>query len=484
MTTSNELSEFEYQYILRHDLASFIERSFLELNPTRFFPSQYIELLASKLEDCRKRRIKRLIVNLPPRSLKSQAVSASFVAWLLGHDPSTQIICASYGQDLADKHARDTRSLITSGFFRGLFPGTILAPDRTAVNDFVTTAQGVRMATSVGGSLTGRGSDFIILDDIMKPDEALSETLRKKANDWYSNSLFSRLNNKEEGVIIVVMQRLHQQDLVGEVMDREEWVRLSLPAIATEDESYKYERFGCPQMFIRKIGEALHPERESLDILRHIREEIGEYNFQSQYQQDPGVREGGVIKREWQHYYESLPQYFDYTLQSWDTASKSSEMSDYSVCTTWGVHSGKIYLVDVFRQKLEFPGLKRAVIELRAKYQPLKILIEDHASGTALIQALKQEYLHEVEAYKPQPGCDKYMRFAAQAIHFENGTVLLPREAPWLDVYQKEITGFPGAKHDDQVDSTSQALEILGKWADLTRPSVGTWPISFGWETC
>jgi predicted phage terminase large subunit-like protein len=210
---------------------------------------------------------------------------------------------------------------------------------------------------------------------------------------------------------------------------------------------------------------------------------MGRHNFQCQYQQDPGVLEGGLIKREWLHYCEQLPPDLDYILQSWDTASKSSEMNDYSVCTTWGVHSGKIHLVDVFRQRLEFPQLKRAVMELQEKYRPIKILIEDRASGIGLIQMLQQEYVCGVEAYQPKPGTDKHMRFAAQGIHFENGTVLLPQQAPWLDTYVNEITGFPGSKHDDQVDSTAQALETLGELAAWTKPRSGGWLPSMGWES-
>ena len=236
MIDPKPLSLAEYGWILRNDFASFIERAFLELNPqTEFMPSPYIELLASALDSCRRGETKRLIINLPPRTLKSHAASVAFPTWLLGHDPSLQIICASYGQDLADKHARDSRSIMASQFYRTLFPRTVLSPDKQAVGDFVTTQQGFRMATSVGGVLTGRGGDVLILDDILKPDDALSDTRRKAANDWYFNTLLSRLNSKKDGAIILVMQRLHQEDLVGEVLEREQWRVLSLPAIAQED---------------------------------------------------------------------------------------------------------------------------------------------------------------------------------------------------------------------------------------------------------
>ena len=174
MSSAIQFTFEEYQTILRNDFTSFIERSFYELNPqTTFMASPYIELLASTLEKCRTGKSKRLIINLPPRTLKSHAASVAFPTWLLGHDPSRQIICVSYGQDLADKHARDCRTLMNSQFYRGLFPRTVLSPDKQSVNEFITEVGGFRMSTSVGGVLTGRGADVIIIDDILKPDDAL-----------------------------------------------------------------------------------------------------------------------------------------------------------------------------------------------------------------------------------------------------------------------------------------------------------------------
>ncbi len=486
MIGQQSLSDGEYRVILRNDLASFIERSFLELNPqAKFMMAQYIELLAATLEKCRSGETRRLIINLPPRTLKSHAASVAFPAWLLGHDPARQIICASYGQDLSDKHARDCRTLMGSAFYRGLFPATVLWPQKLSVNDFMTTRNGVRMATSVNGVLTGRGADVIILDDILKPDDALSETRRKAANDWYFNTLLSRLNSKDNGVIILVMQRLHQEDLVGEVTDRELWDLLSLPAIAVQHESYPIKSPLGNRCYVRKAGEALHPERDSVETYRKIREAVGEYTFQSQYQQDPMSREGGVIKKEWIKYYdpEGVPKDFCYLLQSWDTASKSGEMNDYSVCTTWGLDDMNFYLLDVYRKRLTYPELKRAVTERFNKFQPFKVLIEDRASGISLIQELQSEGVYCINSYKPEPGSDKHVRLAAQSIKFENGRVYLPSHAPWLEEYVREITGFPGCKHDDQVDSTSQGLELLGTMASpaVFRPF---FLHSLGYETC
>jgi predicted phage terminase large subunit-like protein len=463
-------SQAEYHAFLRSYFPSFMERSFRELNPsTEFIPGQYIELLAAALESVRTGQTRRLIVNLPPRTLKSHAASVALPAWMLGHNPAIEIICASYGQELADKHARDCRTLMGSPFYRQLFPATVLSPIKNSVSEFTTTAQGLRMATSVGGVLTGRGADVLILDDILKPEDALSETRRRAANDWYFNTLLSRLNSKEFGAIIIVMQRLHLEDLVGEVTDRERWEILSLPALAIDDEIHIYTNAFGKHSFSRRSGEALHPERDSVKTYLAIRDTVGEYIFQSQYQQSPASREGGVVKISWIRFCDPGPAAtakFWYCVQSWDTACKIGGSNDYSVCTTWRLIEGDFYLIDVFRARLAYPDLKRAVIEQFNKHSPSKVLIEDQASGTALIQELSREGVYCMEGIKTPPGSDKYTRFAAQSIKFENGRVFLPSRAPWLDAYVHEITSFPGAKHDDQVDSTTQALEFLTPMAN------------------
>lgn len=318
------------------------------------------------------------------------------------------------------------------------------------------------MSTSVGGVLTGRGADVILIDDPLKPDEALSEPRRKAVNDWFDNSLLSRLNNKETGAIVIVMQRLHQDDLVGHVLEQGDWEVLSFPAIAEVDEVHQYETLLGKRSFTRKLGEALHPARESLETLRTIRSSIGEYNFQSQYQQTPTPVAGNLVKAAWLRYYdpEQLPELSRY-VQSWDTANKATELSDFSVGTTWGVHDRHFYLLDVIRERLNFPELERRVRAEAQKYPGCTILIEDKASGTQLIQNLQAEFAYGVSAYKPPQGTDKTMRLHAQTTLFEGGLVLLPTHAPWLGDYVTELLSFPGSRHDDQVDSTTQALDYL-----------------------
>lgn len=460
---------------MRNIFSLFAVRAFMELNPhAEFIPGSYIPLVAATLDKCRTGETPRLILNCPPRTLKSHMASVALPAFILGHNPSAEIIAVSYGQDLAEKHARDTRTLMASRFYQELFPDTRLLQTKQAVHDFMTTKNGSRMATSVGGVLTGRGADVIIIDDPMKPGEALSEPQRKAVNDWYSSTLLSRLNSKANGVIIIVMQRLHQADLVGEVRDRDPggWEVLSLPAIAVQDESYAYaDRLG-ERTFSRKAGTALHPERDSLETYQRIRDVMGEYTFQSQYQQTPTAREGGIIKREWIQSYATgaIPTDYFCVVQSWDTAFKTGDAHDFSVCTTWMITQGKAYLLDVFRKRLSYPELRQAVIEQSNRYHPDEIIIEECGSGIALLDDLKREYIYGIRPYKPAAGMSKAERLEIQSSKFKEKLVYLPEQAPWREPYIEEITGFPGTKHDDQVDSTTQALDYLSHRLQLSKP--------------
>src|ERR1700730_9548957 len=270
----NDLSPRVYKEILRLDLGYFAQHCFCELNPqAAFLPNWHIEVIAAKLAAVREGKIRRLIINLPPRHLKSLLASTAFPAWCLGHDPSAQILCVSYAQELADKLARDCRSIMMSPWYRWVFP-TRLAPHRQAVQEFITTRQGYRLATSTGGVLTGRGADLILIDDPLKPEEALSEARRNATNDWYANTLYSRLNDKRRGGIVIIMQRLHEDDLVGHVLGQEPWAVVCFPAIAEADEVHEVATIGGPQRFTRRQGEALHPARESFATLEHIRRTI------------------------------------------------------------------------------------------------------------------------------------------------------------------------------------------------------------------
>jgi predicted phage terminase large subunit-like protein len=456
-----KLTPAEFTALLRTDFCTFIARSFYELNPeTEFLDNWHIERIADELERCRLGETKRLIITVPPRSLKSHCASVAFVAWLLGHNPAEKIITVSYGQDLAEKHALDCRTVMMSSWYQRSF-NTRLSPTRPAVSEFRTTRSGFRLSVSVGGPLTGRGSDFIIIDDPLKPDEALSDTQRQAVNDWYDHTLLTRLNNKQAGCIIVIMQRLHEHDLVGHLLDRGGWKLLRLAAIAEEDETHEVLTPCGTRRFLRRAGEALHPAREPLHVLQQIRETQGEYNFAGQYQQAPAPLGGGMVKSDWFKKYSSNdpPRNFQLIFQSWDTANKPSELSDYSVCTTWGLDQKHVYLLHVFRQRVDFPALKRAVRAQADAFHPKTILIEDKASGTQLIQELISDGVYAAKAYKPT--MDKIMRLHSVCSTIENGFVHIPEKAAWLATYLHELTTFPRGRYDDQADATSQALDWL-----------------------
>src|SRR3984893_3411906 len=403
----NDFSPRVYKEILRLDLGYFAQLCFCKLNPqAAFLPNWHIEVIAAKLAAVRAGRIRRLIINLPARHLKSLMASIAFPASCLGHDPSAQILSVSYAQDLADKLARDCRSIMMSPWYRRIFPPR-LAPHRQAVQEFITTRQGYRLATSTGGVLTGRGADIILIDDPLKPEEALSEAQRKAANEWYDHTLYSRLNDKRHGAIVIIMQRLHEDDLVGHVLAQEGWEVLSFPGIAEADEVHRIETIWGAQCFRRRQGEALHPDREPLETLDRIRRTIGEYNFAGQYQQSPAPLGGGLVKAEWFKRYgeKDRPERFDRTAQSSGTANKATELSDFSVCTTWGVKGKNLFLLGLFRRRLEYPALKRAVREQQSLFAANEVLIEDKASGTQLIQELITDGCYGVTGY--QPTCDK-----------------------------------------------------------------------------
>src|SRR5437868_13025933 len=245
------LTPAEYQVLLRQDFVSFAVRCFQDLNPqAELAMNWHIEVIAAKLTAVREGKIRRLIINLPPRHLKSLMASIAFPACCLGHDPSAQILCVSYAGPLADKLARDCRSIMMSPWYRRIFP-TRLAPHRQAVQEFITTRQCYRLATSTGGVLTGRGADVIIIDDPLKPEEALSDAQRQAANEWYDHTLYSRLNDKRRGAIVIVMQRLHEDDLVGHVLGQEEWDIVRFPAIAEADEVHETDTILATRCFAR-----------------------------------------------------------------------------------------------------------------------------------------------------------------------------------------------------------------------------------------
>jgi predicted phage terminase large subunit-like protein len=288
----------------------------------------------------------------------------------------------------------------------------------------------------------------------MKPAEAMSEAKRAAVREWYDGTLYSRLDDRARGAIVVVMQRLHLDDLVGHVLGKEEWVHLDLPAIA---EAPQRIRLADGAWHARALGDVLHPEREPLGELETLRATLGSHAFAAQYQQQPVPADGALVKWRWFGAYAGPPDRLpgDQVIQSWDTANKAERRNDYSVCTTWLIRGEAFHLLDLHRERLEFPDLKRRVVALRRRHGAEAVLIEDRGSGTQLIQALREEGVHAIAI---SPEADKATRLQSQSMHIEAGRVLLPAAAPWLDGFRDELLRFPQGRHDDQVDSLSQFL--------------------------
>lgn len=443
--------------IARQDFTAFIHRCFRSLSPgAQFTPNWHIEAMAHHLDQVRLGNIKRLIINMPPRSLKSIVSSVAFPAYFLGHDPTKRLICVSYGSDLATKHANDCRSIMKSAWYRKMFPGTVVSSLKDTEAEFLTTRNGYRLTTSLDGTLTGRGGDVIIIDDPLKPIDAMSDAKRDRVNQWYFNTLLSRLDDKKNGAIILVMQRLHLNDLTGVLLQGPpEWTVLTLQAIAEEDERIVIKG---NTYHSRGAGEVLHAAREPKEILDSIKGQLGSYTFAAQYQQRPIPLGGGLIKARWVRRYTSLPphKWPARIVLSLDTASKDGCENDWSVCTAWLVHEHKYYLMDLMRIRVDYPTLKARMITFTKVHKPGKILIEDCGVGTALIPELKKATHCSVIPVKPVH--DKKTRMSVESAKFEAGQVYFPERAPWLAELEAELFSFPQSRHDDQVDSISQGL--------------------------
>lgn len=380
-----------YDALLRSNFPAFVEKVFTHLNPgQQFVPSWHLDAIAYQLDRVRKGEIRRLIINMPPRSLKSIMASVALPAFILGRDPTRRLICTSYSGELAKKHSNDFRAVLSSVWYRDLFPATRISESKNTETEIETTMRGYRMAASVGGTLTGRGGDIIIVDDPLKADDALSETKRTAANEWFTSTLLTRLDDKQTGAIIVVMQRIHMDDLTGFLLAQGgEWELLSLPAIADQEEVIQVSESDFHR---RHVGEVLSPDREPLRVLEDLKETIGADKFSAQYQQAPVPPGGAMIKRDWVKWYDELPSRdLCRVIQSWDTASKGGPDNDWSVCTTWYRRETFWYLAHVWRKRVDYPTLKDNVRSQAAYWRASRVLVEDAGTGTSLVQELRGE---------------------------------------------------------------------------------------------
>jgi predicted phage terminase large subunit-like protein len=333
-------------------------------------------------------------------------------------------------------------------------------PVKSTESEYQTAAGGFRYATSITGTLTGRGGDLIIIDDPLNASEAYSKASRQKVLDWFTGTALSRLDDKRTGAMIVVMQRLHQDDLTGYLLLQGGWKHLSFPAIAPADRKIELRH---SKTYDWCKGSALEEAREPLSLLDKFKQQFGTYNFNAQYLQEPLPQTGNMLKADWLRYGDDVlaPQPGDQIVQSWDTAMKAGDANDYSVCETFRVRNkNEYYLVDVFRDRLIFPELVRKMVELAGRFHADAVLIEDRVSGTSLIQDVRHRGVQRVIGI--EPWSDKLSRMMAQTPKLEAGSLILPTTAPWLADFIGEYLAFPG-RYDDQIDSLAQFLEWQGK---------------------
>ena len=434
---SNQASARLVSAMYRTDFVSFIGKCFHLVKPGEEFQMNYhIKAIGYQLERVRRGEIRRLIINVPPRSLKSMVCSVAWPAYILGHDPSKNIIVGSYNTDLAIKLGNGCRAVMSSNVYQSIFPWTKISRAKNSEFEFTTTRQGSRLATSIHGTVTGRGGDILIIDDPLKPIDALSDKRRERVNHLFKNTLRSRLDDQQKGAVVIVMQRLHPEDLVGMVLrESDAWTVLSLSAIAERPERVQ---IGPGRYHLRQVGDPLHAERAPASELERLRVDVGPEIFAAHYQQAPIRPGGGMIKRDWIPRYERLPAPGPSTriLQSWDTASMQGEQNDWSVCTTWMIHEKKYYLVHVLRCRFDYPTLKAQVIAHASAHKPHAILVENAGVGTALIAELRNAGLSAV-AVKPEH--NKVVRMSIQTAKFVSGRVLFPQQALWLPTLEAEL---------------------------------------------
>ncbi|KAA9008749.1 phage terminase large subunit [Histidinibacterium aquaticum] len=455
--------------LYRQNLAAFVQRVFVELHNdgTDYVPNWHIDAICCSLEAVKTGSRKRVVITMPPRCLKSITTAVAFVAWVLGHKPQTKIIVASYGLDLARKHGHDCRRVMESRWYRRLFPDARLERRGTTQDELRTTKGGLRKAVSIGGAVTGHGADIIIIDDLLKAGDASSETELVRAQEFIEGSLLSRFNNPTEGRVVAIQQRLHELDPAGWLIGKGNYHHLNLPAIAEERQEIDV---GRREPIVRQPGDLLFPQRLPRDYLDRLRAEMGSATFNMQYQQNPIAPDGSPLRWEWFGTYEEAPERhrLQMVIQSWDTGMSSDPRSDYTVCTTWGFLENKWYLLDLFRDRLDYPDLRKKVLRLQASWKADEVIIEDAATGKPLLHDCRREDRAKFILFPARD--DKEVRFASSCSVIEEGRVVLPRSAPWLSELKRELLGFPRTRFDDQVDSVSQFLNWAkgrGFWRNL-----------------
>jgi len=439
--------------VCRHDFYSFAMLCLAELNPgASILHNYHLEALAFRLTQVINGQCQNLMINMPPRYAKSIFTSIALPAYLLGHDPTRQVLVISHSLDLASKLSNDFRRIVNSAWYKRMFPNTQLSRDTEY--EVATTKGGCRRAASISGSLTGLGGGLLIFDDPLNAADAYSDIRRQRVNVLVRLAL-ARRDDKKNGAAIIAMQRLHRDDPCGSFRSEpgNDWAVLRLAAIAEEDEKIP---IGENRFYHRHAGEALHAEREPINVLERIKAQLGSAIFAEQYQQSPAPRDGFIFKRAWFQVVGEPPPRTSTSMiiLSVDTAIKTGPENDYSACSTVMLRDGHYYVIGAVRVRLEFSELVKFVKSLAQNEKPTRILVEDSGLGTPLVNELQRVGLPAL-AVKPEG--NKIARMKAQTVKFEGGKVSFVRQA-FTPELEAEFLSVPNSRYDDLVDSICQAL--------------------------
>jgi len=419
-----------------------------------FIHGKHHEIMADAFERVAKGDLKRLIINMPPRHTKSEFASYLLPAWFLGKYPDKKIIQTAHTAELAVGFGRKVRNLVNSPDYKAVFPNVSLQSDSKAAGRWNTNQGGDYFAIGVGGAVTGKGADLLIIDDPHSEQEGASADINvfNRTYEWYTSGPRQRL--QPNGAIVVVMTRWHNKDLTGQVVDAsikrggaDQWEVIELPAIMPS-------------------GSPLWAEFWKMEELQALKAELPNSKWMAQYQQDPTSEEGALVKRDWWQIWEGRnPPQCEFVIQSWDTAFMKNQRADFSACTTWGVFyledddgmlAPNLILLDAYQERLEFPELKKMAMEKYKAYTPDAFIVEAKAAGMPLIFELRAMGI-PVQEYTPSRGNDKISRVNAVSDLFASGVVWAP-ETRWAEETIEQFAGFPNMEHDDLVDSTTQAL--------------------------
>lgn len=444
--------------LAQKSLADFVKQSWPIFEPEKPLQwSWHHDAICDHLEAVAAGDIRRLLITVPPRHTKSSIGSIAFPAWVWATNPSKQFLYASHDGTLALEHSVKCRRVVESDWYQHRWGHLCqLAEDQNQKTKYETTSGGARIGTSVGGSVTGKGGDIVVVDDPHQAEDADSAALTKMkaAVDWFNGTLSTRLNHPKESAIVIIMQRIHGADLGQEVIAQGKYTHINLPTTAEEKTTITMPR--SKKEIIRKEGDLLWPDRFDAEAVEDIKIRLGSWKYAAQYQQRPAPRTGGIFKRAWWKYYKLLPRKVLRKVQSWDTAGKDKQENDYSACLTGAECQNGFYLTDLWMERVQYPELLVAAEAQYAKHNPNVVTIEDKSSGISLIQSLQRNTTLPI--FPVQVDKDKVARANAVSPTVEASNVFLPANAPWVADFVDRMANFPNIPFDDDVDAFTQMM--------------------------